>query len=70
VVDRDTEHDYIIQHMCFACCYIRPCTKQVKIYSFLSTSKVFTRRYDFFIAVRTLPLSFALVFANGAVDLH
>jgi hypothetical protein len=70
VAIRDTEHDYIIQRMRFSCCYIRLCTRSLIIIYCLSTPTVFTQQDHHIMALRTLTASFALVFANSAVDLH
>jgi len=61
---------YYVQYMCFVCCKIRLCTNRLNNFFCFSTSAIFTQRYHHIMAVRTLPVSYAVVFANYAVDLH
>jgi hypothetical protein len=59
IVDRHKVHDYIIQHMRFACCYIRQCTQFTYILLLFHVT-IYTQMNHTIIAVSTLPDLFSV----------
>jgi hypothetical protein len=55
---RHITHDHIIRHMRFACWLFKALEIQSKYKFCLSTSTIVTQRYQYFMAVSTLPVLF------------